>query len=229
MVLMTLQASGLHAAEPGVEGNVLTSSAEPSLAIRISASFEYAGVHGFDIRGVAGGTRHVWVDEHKGVIRRLFIVQLEGFYPDSGGQYHYDLSSSPEVAGYRWRSNGYAFDLSKARRESPGNESSVTARLLQEKGYEVPGLIMMWRSLTVVNEARTQEVILFLMESADRPGFGLDQLYVDDEDTPIWKSIQARMEHDFHDLIELSRLDSTDQRPRAWERIPLRKEVMGAD
>lgn len=225
MVLLAFQVSTSLAAERSVQGNVLVSSAEPSLAIRISDSFEYAGVHDFDIRGIAGGTRHVWIDEVDGVIKRIFIVQLEGFYANNEGQYHYDLSTSPEVAGYRWRSNGYAFDLSETRSESPGNESSVTAEFLYKQGFELPEVIMMWRSLTVVNKARTHEAILFLMESADTSGIGLNELYVDDEDTPLWKRIQARMELEFHELVELSPLVSAGHDTWSWERIPVRDQV----
>ena len=220
-LLLGLLGSNVSAEERIVVDNVLISPSEPGLAIRVGKSFNYVGVHDFDIRGIAGGTRHVWLDEVDGTVRRLFIVQLEGYYPGNGGQYHYDLSKSPEVAGYRWRSNGFAFDLTESRRETPDNESSITAEFLTSRGYKLPELILMWRSLTVVNEARTHEAILFLMESGDRHGPGLGDIYHEDEGTELWKTIQIRMEQDFHELIELSPLDAAGDNAGAWDRIPI--------
>jgi len=203
-----------------VEGNVLISREDPRLALRLGEPFEYVGIHEFDIRGIAGGTRHVWVDAEDKLIRRMFIVQLEGFYPDNEGQYHYDLSRSPDIAGYRWRSNGFAFDLAQAREESPGNESSVTAGFLEELGYELPSLIMMWRSLTVVNEAKTHEAILFLMESGDQHNLSIEDLYQEDIDTRLWSEIQARLQTDFQATVELSTLNDAGEIVGEWMRIP---------
>jgi hypothetical protein len=204
-----------------IEDNVLITEEDPRLALRIGLPFKYVGVHEFDIRGIAGGSRHIWVDAKESQVQRLFVVQLEGFYPGSDGQYQYDLSGSPELAGYRWRSNGYAFNLSNTRLENPGNESSVTAEYLEQQGYELPDLILMWRSLTVVNEARTHEAILFLMESGDQHGLEVGDLYQDDEDTPLWRELQTRLELDFNRVVELSPLDDEGNVTGEWKRIPV--------
>ncbi|NKB33267.1 MAG: hypothetical protein GKR91_09225 [Pseudomonadales bacterium] len=203
-----------------VVDNVLISGQQPRLALRIDSPFEYVGVHEFDIRGIAGGTRHVWVDAENNRIQRMFVVQLEGFYSEADGQYHYDLSQSPEVAGYLWRSNGYSFDLSETRQEDPGNESSITATYLEEKGFELPDLILMWRSLTVVNETRTHEAILFLMESGDEHGLEISDIYRNNESTDLWKEIQIRLEDDFTKLIKLSPLDEQGEAIGSWMSIP---------
>jgi hypothetical protein len=203
-----------------VQNNILVSSADPRLAIRIDAPFKYVGVHDFDIRGIAGGTRHVFVDSKNQQISRMFIVQLEGFYPDNDGIYRYDLTGSPEVAGYRWRSNGYTFNLATTRRDSPGNESALTAEYLSGLGYESPELILMWRSLTVVNEARTHEAILFLLEAGEPHGLQMSDLIQDDNDTPRWREIQKRMEQDFYELVSLSSLDENGQAKGDWAKIP---------
>ena len=209
-----------NAQERAVENNVLVSSADPRLAVRIGAPFKYIGVHDFDIRGIAGGTRHVFLDAKDRHINRMFIVQLEGFYPKTDGVYHYDLSGSPEVAGYHWRSNGYAFNLATTRRENPGNESAVTAEYLSELGYELPELILMWRSLTVVNEARTHEAILFLLESGEMHDLQMSDLVQDDNDTPRWREIQARMEQDFYNLVSFSPLGVNGRPTGDWGKVP---------
>jgi hypothetical protein len=217
--LIVIWTNPSQAQERFVKDNMLVSDADPRLAIRFESPFEYVGVHDFDIRGIAGGTRHVFVDADGAYVRRMFILQLEGFYPNNPGVYRYDLSDSPVVAGYPWRSNGWAFDLAAFRIDDPGNESSITAGFLEGLGYELPELVLMWRSLTVVNETRTHEAILFLLEAGEPLGLRMQDLFDGDEDTPRWKAIQGRMEQDFYDLVSLSVLADDGTPTGEWKKI----------
>ena len=72
----------------------------------------------------------VFAEVQEGNAVRLFILQFEGFNDGVDDQYRYDLSSSPEVAGYRWRSNAYTFNIASSAANNPGGESAATAAKL---------------------------------------------------------------------------------------------------
>ena len=61
----------------------------------------------------------VFVDAEESTIKRLLIVQFEGFLPAVDEYYRYNLSASPVVANYPFRSNAYAFDIVESIAANP--------------------------------------------------------------------------------------------------------------
>lgn len=200
---------------------VLISLENPRLAIKPAVDFEFVGRHPFRIRDVAAGERFVFVDADEDRAERLLLVQFEAFLPGVDNFFRYDLSSSPVVAGYPFRSNGFAFDLSESRRRDPRNESSLTADFLEERGLALPDQWMMWRSLTVPDPERRSEIIFFYVEDVASVGLTLDDLYQDERATEAWRSIQTDLRERAGEAFVVTTLDSEGV-PRAagWSAIP---------
>jgi len=54
------------------------------LTLTLDPKFRYLGSFPFDIHDIAGGYRYVWGEiDHGKHLRRTFIIQAEGFYPDN--------------------------------------------------------------------------------------------------------------------------------------------------
>ena len=203
-----------------VDAGVLVSLAEPSLALSVDEPFEYVGRHPIAIGNTGAGERFVFADE-AGEYSRFVIVQFEGFLPGVDDYFRYDLSASPVVAGYPFRSNAYAFDMGEALAAEPTNESAATYAFLRDKQIEVPDQWMMWRSLTVVDEAKKKEVIIFYVEDVASIGLTLADLYRDGSATQQWRDIQKELEARANGAFLLGELDE-EGRPlsSSWSRIP---------
>ncbi|MDH3747646.1 MAG: hypothetical protein OER97_05525 [Gammaproteobacteria bacterium] len=205
------------------EDGVLISLQEPSLAIDVDDAFTFVGRHPFTIRDVAAGERFIFVDSEGDVILRLFIVQFEGFLPGIDNFYRYNLTESPVVANYPFRSNGYAFDIVEAVAANPKSESAATYPFLQSKGYSIPAHWMMWRSLTIADQARKKEMILFYVENVDSSGLSLDDFYEQDAATAAWIRIQKDLELRANNSFQLTELNENGEpNASAWSSIPSR-------
>ena len=208
-----------------VNDGVLISRSDPTLAIDVNDSFAYAGRHPIRIRDLAAGERFVYVDADDREIRRMLIMQFEGFLPGVDGHYRYDLSESPVVANYPFRSNPYAFDLQRSIDANPGGESADTNEFLTNLGYRVPRQWMMWRSLTIADTARKKELILFYVEDLASTGLDISAVYENDEPTRAWVALQPGLEMRANQSFRLTGLDD-EGRPleSGWTAIPTGKK-----
>lgn len=202
---------------------VLISREDPSLAIDVADEFEFVGRHPFTIRDVAAGERFVFVQAEDHQVQKLLMVQFEGFLPGIDNFYRYDLSTMPVVANYPFRSNGYAFNIVEDMIANPKSESAATYPFLESKGYSVPNELMMWRSLTVADDARSKEMIIFYIEDVKSAGLTLADLYVDDAETDVWIKIQKDLEFRANDAFRITELDDSSRPVQSeWSSIPNR-------
>ncbi len=64
------------------------------------------------------------------------------------------------------------------------------------------------RYLTVPDSARRHELIIFYIEPLGATGARLDQLYVGDGETPLWKSLAAELATRARAAFEVLPIDS---------------------
>lgn len=212
------------ATERQVIENTVVSENSPALAIRVAPELVYLGRHAIRIRDVAAGERIVFAERSAGDVTRMLILQYEGFLPGIDEQYRYNLSNSPVVAGYPFRSNAYAFDLAVSRRENPGGESADTARFLEAKGLTFPNIWMMWRSLTVTDAARRNELIIFYVEAPKNQELTIADIYdpVTDRSTDFWRRFTPGLEQRANAAFQLATpIAGTTLSGLDWQTIPL--------
>lgn len=161
-----------------VRGQVIFSKALPAIEIHVAEGFTFVGAFDFKIRDAASGTRYIFADADENFqIRRLIIAQFEAFLPDSGQTYRYDLSSGELMAGYRFRGNPYAFSNLEAKTRNPEGEAACTARFLAAKGFRFNDLWRMYRWLTVPDQSKRHELILFYVEPEPDPAKTIGDFY----------------------------------------------------
>ncbi|WP_417463715.1 hypothetical protein [Kordiimonas sp.] len=208
--------------ESRIKEAVIVSAENPALAIRMADdAMRTIGRHAITIGDRASGERFIFGETDGAEVKRLFIAQFEAFHADNDGTYNYDLSKSPEVAGYRWRSNAYAFDMTASRRDNPAGEAAGTAALLEKFELNVPENWLMWRSLTVTDESRKGELILFYVEFGKDHNMTLADIYVGDEETPEWISFQKDLERRANAVFELAPVVDGIPLGESWVHIPV--------
>ncbi len=218
---LAASAFGAQSVEQFMQDGILISVKEPSLAISVEDSLTFVGRHPIAIGEVSAGERFVFIEADGESVRRLFIVQFEGFLPAVDDYFRYNLSGRPVVAKYPFRSNGYAFDMVEQIATNPTGESASTNAFLRSKGYSAPDLWMMWRSLTVPDQARKKEVILFYVEDLESIGLTLADLYKNDSETQEWINIQEKLAVRANSSFQLAELDDNGQPINStWSSMP---------
>ena len=177
-----------------VNRNVLTSRALPPVEISLAPEFKYVGKFPFTIEGIAAGERYVFVDADGPRIRRTFIAQFEGFLPSSTEIYRYDFSKAMEWGGLRWRDMTFIFNDAETARENPHNEAALTSAFLREHGFQIPEDWMVSRFVTLGDESRKHELILFYAEDLRATtGKTMVEMVKGEEPTPLWQQVRAEL------------------------------------
>jgi hypothetical protein len=154
-----------------VEGNVIISENFPAIRIKVSKAFKYAGRLQFNLKEMARVDRFVFVDADRGHVRRLFMVQFEGFLDGVNHTYNYRMRNPMTLGGQTYSQNCWFFDNARNIKENPGAESDKTTAFLKEKHYSVDDELMMSRFVRVVDEEKRHEIIIYYIENLKDSGF----------------------------------------------------------
>jgi hypothetical protein len=163
-----------------VRRNVVTSAAQPAIRIRVAPEFRYVGRVPFRIRDVAAGDRYVFVDADGHRVKRMFVLQFEGFLPGIDQIYRYDVSSARTIGGHKWRHNLWWYSDRAQRAQDRGPEARAMHDWLASGGWIVDDELLMSRFLTIGDETRKHELILFYFENARDHGLSVAELDADE-------------------------------------------------
>lgn len=174
-----------------IEGNSVISSALPRLRVDVKAPFRYLGRVPIRIRDVAAGERIVFGDVDGKRIRRMVVLQFEGFLPHTTDIYRYDFSKAREIAGHRWRANAFGYMVPSGD-DARSPEASTMHRWLREQGYATDETQLMFRLLTIGDDRRRDELIVFYLEGSNDASWLREM----EAQTLRWQSLAARLEKD---------------------------------
>ena len=177
-----------------VDGNVLISNSSPKLRIQVSKEFRYLGSFPFRIQDMAAGYRFIFVDGDRNHVRRLFIVQFETILPESTEIYRYSFDNALLMEGLPFRHNLFAFSVRQNIKQNPHAEVAVTQDFLDKKNYKISDEWMASRFLTLGDDSRKSEMILFYMEPVSSTGYRLTHFYQGDEPTQVWEKISKDLD-----------------------------------
>lgn len=149
-----------------IQGNNFVSEELPKIRVVVDPKLKYIGSFPFDIDGIAGGYRYVWGATDQGKhLARTFIVQMEGYYPRSGGSYRYPIPNPVTLGTHEYQHNVFIADNEQEIREHPGHEPDVMNKFLKAKGYELDSQIIMSRFARIAGENKKNEIIFFYTEN----------------------------------------------------------------
>ena len=175
--------------ERKVIGKTLISNQLPQIRVELNGNFKFVGKFNFTIRDVAKGERFVFVDARKDKIHRLFIAQFEAILPESNEIYRYNFDNAQKFSSHKFRQNTFAYSNLEAEKENPNGEATLTAKFLKSKGYLLEDELMMSRFVTVPDEAKKHELILFYLENVSKTKHKLAEFYKGDDETDVWRQI----------------------------------------
>lgn len=181
LVLLSFTQVGCVSSLHSQKDQTLTSSANPSLVLRIDPLFDPLPPLTFPIESLTDVDRRIFVDsDDKGVVRRLVIVQFEHVQPGSNFKFIYPPKPPAEFGAQVYRFGAYVHDEEAEAVRSPAREAGQTRAFLIAKGYKLPRVFRVARLARVSDRNGTSEVIIFYMEAADaefpaRPLPGADE------------------------------------------------------
>jgi hypothetical protein len=157
-----------------VEHNTFISTDNPEIRVSVDRKFKYVGALPFTIDDVARGYRYVFVQANpEKHIRRMFIVQQEGFLPSSNDTYKYQITNPAKLGGLDYQHSVIMDDNDARIREEPGKEADVTQRFLTLRGYLLEPEVIMSRFARPADPQHKREIIFFCYESLSSYGHQL--------------------------------------------------------
>ena len=156
-----------------VKGQTLISAQLPPVRIKFGKAFRYVGSQRFILYERAQVEQYFFVDaDSRKRIRRMFMLQFEGYLPGIDGSYNYPQSETVNLGGESYLANAEIVPgVSAALKQNPQSDIAHAAALLEGKGYHVNDMIAFQRFVRLVDEAKRNEFILLYIE--DLSGAGL--------------------------------------------------------
>ncbi len=175
-----------------VQNNVITSTANPVIKIKVADELKYLGSFPFTLgSGVAAGERHVWVKADKNQrVTKLFILQFEGYVPGSPHRYNYQPRNVTLLGAHDYNANGFLYDDTQYHKEHPGNEAEMTRKFLEARGYMLDAEQLLYRFYRSLPEDHRNEFLIFYIEPLKELGITMKDT-TEDQDTDREKQIVA--------------------------------------
>lgn len=161
-----------------VEGRTLTSTSTPPIRVKFGKDFKYAGSQRFVLYDKAQVEQYYFVDADKqNRIKRMFIVQFEGYWPSNNDTYNYPAAPVVNLAGQDYFANAMVMpNVSAALKRYPDSDTARAALLLINKGYRVGEDVLFQRFARVVDTAKHNEVLLIYIEDMKSTGFTASEI-----------------------------------------------------
>jgi hypothetical protein len=167
--------------------NVLMSQKDPHTKIKLLDEFIFVGRFDFKIKpnpeeceqpelldqNIAGGERFVFVDDSIKIVKRLIVVQFEGFLENNSMTYNYNFDDAMKIGKTKFRNNPWFYNDSILCKENPNSEASKTRQLIQDNGFTLSNELMMTRFVTVTDSTRRNEMIIYYIEMAKDWNFNI--------------------------------------------------------
>lgn len=152
-----------------VKGQVLTSTESPKIRLKFDKKFKFAGSQEFVLYDRARAEQYFFVEAEGKQIKRLFMLQFEGYLPKIDARYDYNEPRLAEIGGLSYFSNSETVpDVEAALKAVTDSDIARAARFLQEKGFVLMKSLRFQRFVRVVDEAKRNEFIILYVEDAPK-------------------------------------------------------------
>lgn len=148
----------------GYADGVFESDDRPPLRMRVVPELRYLGSFLFDLKQVARVERHVFVETENALVRRMLVLQFEGFLPNVDEMYRYALTDPRELGGATYGRRTGELSVSQERAESPDGEMTHTVIFLESQGLVLPDHQAVARFARILGQDRRRELLIFYHE-----------------------------------------------------------------
>jgi len=156
-----------------VKGQVLTSTYLPPIRIKFDKAFKHVGSQKFTLFERAQAEQYYFVDaDEQQRIKRMCIVQFEGYLPSVNATYDYPATKTVELAGHSYIIEAQVVpSVSAVLQKNPQSVAARAVSFLEGKGYRAGEAVLFQRFVRVVDEFKRNEFILLYIEDLSGIGF----------------------------------------------------------
>jgi len=149
-----------------VKGQVLTSTSLPAIRLKFDNHFKYAGTQKFILYGRSQAEQFFFVDTDKtGQIARMYLVQFEGYLPNTNATYDYAVTETVALNGQTYIANSDSVpNVSALLKQEPESDAARAVTFLTNKGFHLPEALKFRRFVRLVDDAKRNEFILVYIE-----------------------------------------------------------------
>lgn len=159
-----------------VEDGALVSADLPPMRMEVDPTLGYLGASELDIKGIAHAERHYFVQARDFRVRRMLVVQFEGFLPTNDETYRYSLPDPVELGGEEWGTWVFCYSLAA----STAPETLDTNAILRRSELDLHDELITVRFGRIVGPDARDEVLIFYSEPLRHLGHSLASLAIDD-------------------------------------------------
>jgi len=156
-----------------VKGQILTSTYLPPVRLKFDKAFKHIGSQKFTLFERAQAEQYYFVDADKQQrIKRMYIVQFEGYLPNTNATYDYPATKTVELAGQSYIVEAQVVpSVSVVLKQNPQSDAARAVLFLEGKGYRGGESVLFQRFVRLVDEAKRNEFILLYIEDLSSTGF----------------------------------------------------------
>ena len=151
-----------------VKRQVLTSTSLPRIRLKFANDFKYAGTQSFILYERSQAQQFFFVDADKdGRIRRMYMVQFEGYLPNTNATYDYAVTATVDLEGQTYITNTESVpSVSGLLKQQPESDAARAVAFLTQKGLHLGDSVRYQRFVRLVDEAKRNEFIIIYIEDA---------------------------------------------------------------
>lgn len=161
-----------------VRGRVLTSDSLSLIRIKFGKNFKFKGSQKFTLYDRAEAEQFYFVDaDNQKRIKRMFIVQFEGFLANNNQTYDYSATKTLSIGGQDYIVNAsFTPNVAAIIKKNSETDAAQAASFLESKNFRIGADVLFQRFIRVVDEAKRNEFILIYIEDLSGTGFSAADL-----------------------------------------------------
>lgn len=183
-------AAQVPAPDRTVSGNILTSTHDPAVRIRLPEPALYVGADRWILYDIADCEVHVFVEaDARKNVKRFWWIQFEGYLPSKPGLRHdYDSPRHVTIGGLDFFVDTWLHKDGEPTRKGSDREH-ITA-LIRSRGYRLPEGTMDVRLVHLLDEQTRQELMIIYSENLSPAGHTAAELSAGGKAFSQWPGIE---------------------------------------
>jgi len=169
IVWSSAQSQVENASQPSrtVKGQVLTSTSLPNIRLKFDKHFKFVGRQKFVLYGRSQAEQFFFVDADGGQIRRMYLIQFEGYLPNINASYDYPATKTIDIHGQTYITNTDTVpSVSAVLKQEPESDVARAVTFLTAKGLRFAESVTYQRFVRLVDDAKRNEFIIVYVERA---------------------------------------------------------------
>jgi hypothetical protein len=144
----------------------LTSNSLPNIRLKFDKHFKFVGRQKFVLYGRSQAEQFFFVDADGGQIRRMYLIQFEGYLPNINATYDYAVTKTIDIHGQTYITNTDTVpSVSAVLKQEPESDVARAVTFLTAKGLRFSESVTYQRFVRLVDDAKRNESLSFTLNA----------------------------------------------------------------